>query len=194
MVVSQKWKAWVNQDVKCQVQRTFKSPLWGGHDVVWGELQSHAVAVSIIFWNWKACRPYLSRMSESIATSPLLWSMIRHYRKKEGRKIGVEKGHTGFTPRMLSQVDTRCDSASVGACHRYLCTSGELGRMLLEALWLSCALFQWRSTGQFGLHLALTEVASLVLQGLHWEKSASPAAQGFSEGDGSAPVACQQVS
>nr|KAF6488872.1 hypothetical protein HJG59_001714 [Molossus molossus] len=32
------------------------------------------------------------------------------------------------------------------------------------------------------------------LEGLYWEKSASPAAQGFSEGDGSAPVACQQGS
>lgn len=64
--------------------------------------------------------------------------MIRHYRKKEGRKIGVEKGHTGFIPKMLSHVDMHCDSARLGACHSYLSASGELREILLAALWLSC--------------------------------------------------------
>lgn len=85
------------------------------------------------------------------------------------------------------------DSARAKAAIITDLASQEPGNTLLKALWLLCVcvLLQWESTGRFGLHLALIDVASLVSQGLYWEKSASPAAQGISEGDGSAPAARQ---
>nr|XP_031542837.1 uncharacterized protein C16orf71 homolog isoform X2 [Vicugna pacos] len=93
--------------------------------------------------------------------------------------------------RSLEHADVLCDSARTGSHSPY---SEHLEEQRTRSGFpLLMSRFCGNALGG-RLHVVLMDIASLVSQGLYREESASPAAQGISEGNGSARAACRQGS